>query len=54
MKSDIHLTVQHVQGGSRGIGYETALDLAKRGAEVIIAGIDFPEVSNISTCIISS
>ena len=37
----------NLPGGSRGIGYETALDLAKRGAEIIIAGIDFDEVRKL-------
>ena len=34
-----------VTGGTGGIGYETALDLAKRGAEVVITGRNQKKVS---------
>lgn len=33
----LHLRMTSLLGGSNGIGHETALDLAGRGAEVVIA-----------------
>ena len=33
-----------ITGGTSGIGFETAVDLAKRGAEVVITGRDMKKV----------
>lgn len=37
MKIDLSVDSANFLGGSDGIGYETALELARRGARVIVA-----------------